>query len=377
MGRSVVGVTMSTRVPGSVGAGVSRRCRTVGTAILELLADRGVDVAFGLPGVHNLAFWSADSPVRIVGVRHEQACAYAADGYARATGRLGVALTTTGPGAANALAAFGGAADSGAPVLLISSDVSTALRSPEGPRGILHEMHDQAAPFAALGRPARTVASADEALSAVAEAVGIAMSAPRGPVYVGIPSDILSSAYSGPLPAQVDQAAQTLGNPIDKPITGALGRTSLDGRTQHQLVRAPDGRLRLRSTLLPEAAGLLGVRKLLDALEVTLLDAGPHLAILDDDGAVLASWPVDERGTATITPAEVAHLEPTTRPAVTGRAGAWKPVRRRANDLLDPRAAAPLPQLDQPDVDRPLLRLPWSREAALLVRIFAVDEDDS
>ena len=179
--------------------------RTVGTAILELLADRGVDVAFGLPGVHNLAFWSADSPVRIVGVRHEQACAYAADGYARATGRLGVALTTTGPGAANALAAFGEAAVSGAPVLLISSDVSTALRSPEGPRGILHEMHDQAAPFAALGRPARTVASADEALSAVAEAVGIAMSAPRGPVYVGIPSDILSSAYSGPLPAQVGE----------------------------------------------------------------------------------------------------------------------------------------------------------------------------
>ena len=181
--------------------------RTVGTAILELLADRGVDVAFGLPGVHNLAFWSADSPVRIVGVRHEQACAYAADGYARATGRLGVALTTTGPGAANALAAFGEAAVSGAPVLLISSDVSTALRSPEGPRGILHEMHDQAAPFAALGRPARTVASADEALSTVAEAVDIATSAPRGPVYVGIPSDILSSAYSGPLPAQVGQGA--------------------------------------------------------------------------------------------------------------------------------------------------------------------------
>ena len=156
-------------------------------------------MAFGLPGVHNLAFWSADSPVRIVGVRHEQACAYAADGYARATGKLGVALTTTGPGAANALAAFGEAAVSGAPVLLISSDVSTALRSPEGPRGILHEMRDQAAPFASLGRPARTVASPDEALEAVADAVDIALSAPRGPVYVGIPSDILNASYPGDL----------------------------------------------------------------------------------------------------------------------------------------------------------------------------------
>ncbi len=181
--------------------------RTVGTAILDLLAQHGVDVVFGLPGVHNLAFWSADSsgpghaPVRIVGVRHEQACAYAADGYARATGRLGVALTTTGPGAVNALAAFGEAAVSGAPILLISSDVSTALRSPDGPRGILHEMADQAAPFAALGRPARTVASAEEALTAVAEGIGLALAAPRGPAYVGIPSDILSAPWDGPLPS--------------------------------------------------------------------------------------------------------------------------------------------------------------------------------
>ena len=67
------------------------------------LEQAGVDVAFGLPGVHNLALWRAlgQSPIRLVGVRHEQTAAYAADGYARATGRLGVAITTTGPGAAN------------------------------------------------------------------------------------------------------------------------------------------------------------------------------------------------------------------------------------------------------------------------------------
>lgn len=201
--------------------------RTVGTAILEMLAAQGVDTAFGLPGVHNLAFWSAepdgggsaDAPgrtVRIVGVRHEQACVYAADGYARATGRLGVALTTTGPGAINALAAFGEAAVSGAPVLLVSSDVSTALRSPGGPRGILHEMRDQAAPFAALDRPARTVASADEALTAVAESMSLAMSAPRGPAYVGIPSDILNAPWDGPLPtASASCSVAPVGTHVD------------------------------------------------------------------------------------------------------------------------------------------------------------------
>ena len=68
--------------------------------IVDELRRAGVEVCFGLPGVHNLALWEAlrESPIRLVGVRHEQAAAYAADGYARATGRLGVALTTTGPG---------------------------------------------------------------------------------------------------------------------------------------------------------------------------------------------------------------------------------------------------------------------------------------
>jgi len=193
--------------------------RTVGTAILDMLASHGIDTVFGLPGVHNLAFWSAQTPVRIVGVRHEQAAVYAADGYGRATGRTGVALTTTGPGAVNALAAFGEAAVSGAPVLLISSDVSTALRSPDGPRGILHEMRDQAAPFATLDRPARTVTSAQEALDAVAEALTWTSTPPCGPAYVGIPSDILNSTWEGDLPRAV--SAEPTGD-IDAGLVGQL-----------------------------------------------------------------------------------------------------------------------------------------------------------
>src|SRR3954451_11043493 len=92
--------------------------------IVRLLEEQGVEVAFGLPGVHNLALWEAlrGSSIRLVGVRHEQAAAYAADGYARATGKLGVALTTTGPGAANTLGAVGEAWASRSPVLVIATD---------------------------------------------------------------------------------------------------------------------------------------------------------------------------------------------------------------------------------------------------------------
>ena len=69
-------------------------------AIMSTLARAGVRTIFGLPGVHNLAFWEAsgDDLPEIIGVRHEQTTVYAADGLARAAGGLGVGLTTTGPG---------------------------------------------------------------------------------------------------------------------------------------------------------------------------------------------------------------------------------------------------------------------------------------
>jgi len=180
--------------------------RTTAAAVLDLLAGHGVTTVFGLPGVHNLAFWDALEPSRprIVGVRHEQGAAYAADGLARASGGLGVALTTTGPGAANAVAAFGEAAASGSPVLLIASEVPMSLRRTGTVRGILHESADQGALFAPLAKAVYRPESPLAAVEAVARAVSTAMAHPRGPVYVGIGSDVLAADLpdSGrPLPA--------------------------------------------------------------------------------------------------------------------------------------------------------------------------------
>src|ERR671937_399069 len=120
--------------------------------IVGLLERAGVEVCFGLPGVHNLALWEAlrESPIRLVGVRHEQAAAYAADGYARATGRLGVALTTTGPGAANTLGAVREAWAARSPVLVIATDIPASLRREGEYRGVLHETAGQADMFRPL-----------------------------------------------------------------------------------------------------------------------------------------------------------------------------------------------------------------------------------
>ena len=133
-----------------------------------------MEVAFGLPGVHNLALWRAlgESPIRLVGVRHEQTAAYAADGYARATGRLGVALTTTGPGAANTLGAVGEAWASRQPILVIATDIPTRLRRPGVWRGVLHEATDQAAMF-------EPVVKADHPRAGGGRASGARWRAPR------------------------------------------------------------------------------------------------------------------------------------------------------------------------------------------------------
>jgi len=171
--------------------------------LVETLEAMGVEVVWGLPGVHNLPIWRrlARSPIHLVGVRHEQAAVYAADGYARVTGRLGVAVVTTGPGAANTLGATGEAMASGSPVLVIATDIATTLRRPGVYRGTLHETRDQAAMFAPVTRQAATVHEADAIAGAAWAAALRALAAPSGPVYLGIPTDLLSRPAPSPAPA--------------------------------------------------------------------------------------------------------------------------------------------------------------------------------
>src|ERR687883_2071034 len=159
--------------------------RTGADVLVAGLEAAGVEVVFGLPGVHNLAAWEAlrETPIRLVGVRHEQAAVYSADGYARATGRLGVALVTTGPGAANTLAAVGEAWASRSPVLVVATDIPSRLRRPGVYRGVLHETNDQAAMFGPVVKASFAAASADDLSDVAARALAAALAAPPRPVY--------------------------------------------------------------------------------------------------------------------------------------------------------------------------------------------------
>ncbi len=177
---------------------------TVGDALLDQLADHGVRVCFGVPGVHNLPFWvgaGVGRRPRIVGVRHEQAAGYAADAAARATGGLGVALTTTGPGFANALAAFGEAWASFSPLLLISSEAPLGPRRTSGADdGLLHGMRSQVEVITAgFGARAVSARSGAEAVEALPELAAHALATGR-PVYLGVPADVLASSWTGSNP---------------------------------------------------------------------------------------------------------------------------------------------------------------------------------
>ena len=115
----------------------------LGAQISQMLRDRGVDTIFGIPGVHNVEMYRGIEQAGITHVlaRHEQGAGFMADGYARASGKPGVAYVITGPGLTNILTPLGQAYSDSVPVLAISSCLDeTAAR-----RGQLHQMRDQRA----------------------------------------------------------------------------------------------------------------------------------------------------------------------------------------------------------------------------------------
>lgn len=214
---------------------------TGGEVLVAGLRELGVDVAFGLPGVHNLAAWKGfpDSGVRLVGVRHEQTAGYAADGYARASGRLGVALTTTGPGASNIVTAVGEAWSCHSPLLVIATDIPTTARIPGAFRGVLHETTDQASFFRPVTKAQLRVERAEDLHDVVVDAGRLAMVHPRRPVYVEIPTDLLSATVPVPTPPLQASPTQSLlpdqdafPQPFARPLVWAGGGATASGAGQ-------------------------------------------------------------------------------------------------------------------------------------------------
>jgi acetolactate synthase-1/2/3 large subunit len=166
--------------------------RTGAHALVEALEAHGVEVVFGLPGIHALPIWDAliGSPIRRVVVRHEQAAGFGAVGYARTAEKPGVYLTSTGPGAFNSLVALSEADASSAPVLHLTSQIPTDLVG--AGRGYLHESRGQSQAFAAVSRFHARPTSPEALVAAVAEAFAH-MALDPGPATIEVATDVMAA----------------------------------------------------------------------------------------------------------------------------------------------------------------------------------------
>lgn len=166
---------------------------TGGEALVRALADHGVDTVFGIPGTHNLSAYAALARHGITHIspRHEQGAGYAADGYARSTGRVGVVLTTTGPAILNAAAAAAQAYSDSVPVLFISPGMP--LQHPGMGNGLLHEVKNQPASMEAVLGVSIRVTSVGEIPLAVAQAFATMLGGRPRPVHLEVPLDLLDA----------------------------------------------------------------------------------------------------------------------------------------------------------------------------------------
>ncbi|WP_250888818.1 5-guanidino-2-oxopentanoate decarboxylase [Mesorhizobium sp. dw_380] len=170
---------------------------TIGEALITLLEAHGVDTVFGIPGVHTVELYRglARSKIRHVTPRHEQGAGFMADGYARASGRPGVAFVITGPGLTNTITAMGQARADSVPMLVISG--VNAMPTLGKGLGYLHELPDQRGMMEKVALLSRRVTEASELPGALAQAFALFSSSRPGPVHIEIPTDVMVKPADG------------------------------------------------------------------------------------------------------------------------------------------------------------------------------------
>ncbi|MCV2868139.1 5-guanidino-2-oxopentanoate decarboxylase [Defluviimonas sp. WL0002] len=193
--------------------------RPLGAQLSHMLKSRGVEVIFGIPGVHNVELYRGIEEAGLTHVlaRHEQGAGFMADGYARATGRPGVAYVITGPGLTNILTPLGQAYSDSVPVLAISSCLNRADLGVG--RARLHEMKDQEGAAATVCDWSRTAMDAATAYQLVDRAFAeFAAGRPR-PKHMQVPIEVL-----GALAPEFDAPRALPARPVAADLSAAIER---------------------------------------------------------------------------------------------------------------------------------------------------------
>src|ERR1700690_2839193 len=166
--------------------------------VLQCLRAEGIDLVFGYPGGAIMPLYDAldGSGVRHILTRHEQGEVFAAEGYARATGKVGVAMATSGPGATNLVTGIADAKMDSVPLVCITGQVRTAMIGTDA-----FQETDVFGVTLSLTKWSRLVKSIEEIPDVIAEGFYWARSGRPGPVVIDIPTDKLKAKkeFSGPV----------------------------------------------------------------------------------------------------------------------------------------------------------------------------------
>ena len=214
--------------------------------LMEVLKDEGVDTIFGYPGGAVIDIYDelAKTDIHHVLVRHEQGAVHAADGYARAAGRVGVCLVTSGPGVTNTITGIASAYMDSVPMVILSGQVPTALIGNDA---------FQEVDIVGITRPCTKhnylVMSIKNLASTVKEAFYLARSGRPGPILVDIPKDITKATIEYVAPGEVKLKSY---NPTYKPNMKQLKKiVNLIERSERPIIFAGGG------VILSKASGEL------------------------------------------------------------------------------------------------------------------------
>ncbi len=176
--------------------------------VIDVLLEEGVDTVFGLPGGAIMEVYDAlfDAPLKNILARHEQAASHMADGYARATGKVGVVLATSGPGATNLVTGIATAYMDSVPMVAITGQVPTHYIGTDA---------FQEADVVGITRPITKhnflVTDIKDLALILRQAFYIARTGRPGPVLVDIPKDITQQVYDYKMPTEKDVEASLPG----------------------------------------------------------------------------------------------------------------------------------------------------------------------
>jgi acetolactate synthase-1/2/3 large subunit len=236
--------------------------KTGAQLLVEALIEEGVEVIFGIPGGVLLPLFDVlyDAPIKFILSRHEQGAGHAADGFARASGKVGVCIATSGPGATNLTTAIATAYMDSSPIVAITGQVKTTLIGSDA---------FQEADTTGVTRPVTkyncTVRDVKDVARTVHEAFHIARTGRPGPVLVDFPVDVSMAKHEGKARKEIDlpgykppyegnvrqiRLAGEAINQARQPVVYAGGGVILSGAAEELRELAHKGNLPVTTTLM-------------------------------------------------------------------------------------------------------------------------------